>query len=44
MHLAQFGLRNLRINDSDSETSDHGGHRSELGFIIDDSINTVYED
>ena len=44
MHLAQFGLQNLRIDNSDYETSDHGGYRSELGFIIDDSINTLYED
>jgi hypothetical protein len=44
MYLAQFGLRNLRINNSDYETSDHGGYRSELGFIIDNSINTIYED
>jgi hypothetical protein len=43
MHLSQFGLRNLRINNSDFETSDHGGYRSELGFIIDTSINTIYE-
>jgi hypothetical protein len=43
MHLAQLGLKNLRINNSDYETSDHGGYRSELSFIIDNSINTIYE-
>lgn len=32
MHLAQFGLQNLRINDDDP--INHGGHRSELSFIL----------
>lgn len=32
MHLAQFGLRNLQINGW--EKPDHGGHRSELSFIL----------
>jgi hypothetical protein len=32
MHLAQFGLQNLRINGWPKP--DHGGHRSELSFIL----------
>lgn len=32
MHLAQFGLQNLRINSWPKP--DHGGHRSELSFIL----------
>lgn len=32
MHLAQFGLQNLRINGW--HKPDHGGHRSELSFIL----------
>ena len=32
MHLAQFGLQNLRINTWPKP--DHGGHRSELSFIL----------
>jgi hypothetical protein len=44
MHLSQFGLQNLRINGSNFETLDHDGYGSELDFIIDNSINTIYED
>ena len=33
MHLAQFGLQNLRINGWPKP--DHGGHRSELSFILE---------
>lgn len=32
MHIAQFGLQNIKINGW--ERSDHGGHRSELSFIL----------
>jgi hypothetical protein len=32
MNLAQFGLQNLRINGWPKP--DHGGHRSELSFIL----------
>jgi hypothetical protein len=32
MHLAQFGLKNLKINERSE--SDHGGHRSELSFVL----------
>ena len=32
MHLSQFGLQNLRINSW--PIPDHGGHRSELSFIL----------
>ena len=32
MHLAQFGLQNLLINGWPKP--DHGGHRSELSFIL----------
>ena len=32
MHLAQFGLQNLRIDGQPKP--DHGGHRSELSFIL----------
>jgi hypothetical protein len=30
--LAQFGLQNLTVNEEPH--SDHGGHRSELSFIL----------
>jgi hypothetical protein len=33
MDLAQFGLQNLKINGL--PMSDHGGHRSELSFILE---------
>jgi hypothetical protein len=33
MHLSQFGLQNLKINGWPKP--DHGGHRSELSFILE---------
>ena len=32
-HLSQFGLQNLKINGFPKP--DHGGHRSELSFILE---------
>lgn len=32
IHIAQFGLQNLKINGW--EKPDHGGHRSELSFVL----------
>jgi hypothetical protein len=31
-HLSQFGLQNLYVNEE--SYSDHGGHRSELSFML----------
>lgn len=33
MHLSQFGLQNLKVNTWPKP--DHGGHRSELSFILE---------
>jgi hypothetical protein len=43
MSLAQFGLQNLKVNNIEPETPDVD-YRNEIDFIIDNSINTLYED